>query len=117
MGLATRSDRLYLPVTRLGLVQRFMKSRIEKTIPGPAEDERAATPTWVWGEVSNDSGETLTARVKTENGYSVTVSGALMMVNHLLANDAAPGYHTPTTLMGADVVERLPGSTSIEYSD
>ncbi len=104
------------PLLGLGLVQRLMKRRIEKSIQGPAEEERQVTPTWVWGEVSNEAGQTITGRVQTENGYSVTVSGALMVIRHLMQNDVSPGYHTPTTLMGAGVVESLPGSSEIEYS-
>lgn len=91
-------------------VQQFLKNRIEKTVKGPDEAARERQPTYVWGEASNAAGQRKTARIRTANGYSLTVTGSLAVVEHLLANKPAPGAYTPSVLMGTDFVSRLPGS-------
>jgi short subunit dehydrogenase-like uncharacterized protein len=48
-----------------GLVQNFMKRRIEKTLKGPSAAKREARPTFVWGEVANARGDKRAARIKT----------------------------------------------------
>jgi len=93
-----------------GVVQNFMKRRIEKKVKGPSAAKRDRQPTFVWGEATNAWGDKRTARIKTANGYNLTVTGALAVVEHLLAHDVPGGAYTPAKLMGADLVTRLPGS-------
>jgi short subunit dehydrogenase-like uncharacterized protein len=95
------------------VVQRWLKRRVDRQPPGPGADERAATPTCVWGEARDAAGRCVTARVQTANGYSVTVNAALGVVERLLARPAAPGATTPARLMGARYVETLPGSGAL----
>ncbi len=91
-------------------VQKFIKSRIDSKVKGPDETLRDKLPTFVWGEVRNARGETRTARIKTANGYSLTITGSLAVVEHLLAKAPAGGAYTPSQLVDADLVARLPGS-------
>ena len=56
----------------------------------------------------------MVARIETANGYDVTVEGALMAVNFLLEQEPAPGYYTPSRLLGTDCIEKLPGSGSMQ---
>jgi short subunit dehydrogenase-like uncharacterized protein len=97
----------------LGLVQGYLKRRIEKTVKGPGPEKRDALPTYVWGEVSNRQGQTKTARIRTANGYSLTVTGALAVVEHLMHNPVPGGAYTPARLVGPDLVTRLPGSGAL----
>lgn len=101
------------PLLRLGVVQRWMKSRVDAQPAGPDERERERTPTHVWGEVRDAAGAVRTGRVRTANGYTVTVHAALGVVERLLAGAAPAGATTPARLMGRDYVERLPGSGPI----
>jgi short subunit dehydrogenase-like uncharacterized protein len=110
---ALRRLNLVRPLLRLGFVQRWLKARVDRQPPGPDEREREATPTAVWGEVRDASGRTLVARVQTANGYTVTVHGALGIVERLLGAPAGAGAWTPARLMGSRYVESLPGSSRI----
>jgi short subunit dehydrogenase-like uncharacterized protein len=96
-----------------GLVQSFVKARIGKAIRGPSQAKRDARPTFVWGEATNADGVRKTARIKTANGYSLTVTGALAVTRHLLEKEVTGGVYTPAVLMGPDIVTRLPGSGPI----
>jgi short subunit dehydrogenase-like uncharacterized protein len=100
----------------IGLVQRFMKQRIARTVKGPSAAKRDAQPTFVWGEVTNARGDKRTARIKTANGYSLTVTGALTVAEHLLASTVSGGTYTPARLIGPDLVTRLPGSGPLQVA-
>jgi len=104
------------PVLKLKAVQKLIKSRIEKTIVGPNEELRAKVPTYVWGEARNARGEIKTARIQTENAYSLTVNGSLAVVSYLLKNTVKGGTYTPAKLMGYKLVTELPGSGSLVIS-
>ena len=54
-----------------------------------------------------------TARLVTSNGYRLTVDGVLMAVRALLVRAPGGGYFTPSQLLGARCVERLPGCSAI----
>lgn len=104
------------PLLGLSLVQRLLKARIARTVKGPDEAKRARTHTFVWGEVTNASGQTKTARIRTANGYSLTVTGSLSVVEHLMTNKPAGGAYAPSKLVGADLVTRLPESGQLILS-
>lgn len=106
----------FRPLLRLSFVQKLIKARIAKTVKGPSEEKRARMPTFVWGEASNARGEKKIARIRTDNGYSLTVSGSLAVVEHLMKNKPAGGAYTPSRLVGADFVTRLPGSGSLQIA-
>jgi short subunit dehydrogenase-like uncharacterized protein len=98
-------------------VQRLLKKKVEAKVQGPNQSKRQKTSTYVWGEVVNGKGDVKTARLVTANGYDLTVTGSLTIVESLL-NDAhsVTGFQTPSSLMGANYVSRLPGSSEITLS-
>lgn len=105
------------PLLALPLVQQLLKRQVARRIRGPDQTQRDDAPTYVWGEAQNPIGRKLVARVRTANGYDVTVQGVIMAVNHLMESvPAAPGYYTPSQLLGPRCIERLPGSGSITLS-
>lgn len=99
------------PILRLSVLQQMMKGRAPKT--GPTPESRERTPVHVWGEARNDAGAVRVARIKTANGYDLTVTGSLACVQHVLTNRPGGGYYTPSQLAGADLVTRLPGSSDL----
>jgi short subunit dehydrogenase-like uncharacterized protein len=105
-----RRLRMVQPLLRLGVVQRFLKKRVEKSVKGPSEDRRGKTGCTVWGEVSDAAGHVERAMLTLPNGYTITAEAALGIARHLLQQPpAAGGYRTPSQLMGADYVLGLKG--------
>jgi short subunit dehydrogenase-like uncharacterized protein len=96
------------PILKLSVLQQMMKGRIKEG--GPSASERERTPFYVWGEARNDSGAAKVARIKVANGYDLTATGSLAVVAHVLTEQPAGGYYTPSQLCGADLVGKLPGS-------
>ncbi|WP_091533875.1 hypothetical protein [Fontimonas thermophila] len=98
------------------VVQVFLKARIGKIVNGPDEATRSKQPTYVWSEARNARGAIKTARIRTENVYSLTVTAALTVIQHLMHHKPAGDAYTPARLCGADLVTRLPGCGPMQVS-
>ncbi len=94
----------------LGLapLQKFLQRRAARTT-GPDEQRRQRSGCQVWAEAHNAAGKQASLSLVTPNGYSLTVTASLGIVEHLLAHTPAGGYYTPSMLMGEDYVLTLPG--------
>jgi short subunit dehydrogenase-like uncharacterized protein len=94
----------------LGLapVQKFLERKAAQAT-GPDEHRRQRSGCQVWAEARNAAGKQASLSLITPNGYSLTVTASLGIVEHLLANAPAGGYYTPSMLMGEDYVLTLPG--------
>lgn len=106
---------LVRPLLRRRLVIRLLERAIERRVRPPTEAQRANNPTFVWGEARNAAGQVKTARVRTANGYSLTVSAPLAILENMPEQSPYAGYATPALLMGADFVTTLPGSSPIRF--
>ena len=98
---------------RQRIVQWMLKRAVARGPRGPSEAERNNNPTFLWGEISNAAGEKKIARLRTANGYVVTVHASLAILRMVLSREPHPGFITPANLMGAGFVETLPGSSKI----
>lgn len=111
----TRRLRWLGPLLGARPVQNFLKAQVEKKVRGPSETTRASTHSYLWGEVRDAAGHLLARQLRTPNGYRLTVDASLGIVRRLLkGTPPAPGYYTPSQLMGADYVLSLPGVQWIE---
>lgn len=98
---------------RFNVVQNWLKKKAPQK--GPDAKQREHQSTWVWGEVKNANGICKCARIKTANGYALTVTGSLMVVDFMLNNLVSSGYTTPALLLGANAITKLPGSSEIQW--
>ena len=99
------------PLLSMQWVQNMMKRRIDKSVTGPEFGARQNSFMQLWGEVSSADGRSVSATMTTPDAYDVTVTASLGIVEHLLENEVEGGFYTPSLLMGADYVTRLPGVT------
>jgi len=106
---AARRANWLRPLLAWPAVVRFLQRRVEARVEGPSAATRQRTRSRIWGEVRNARGEERRLVIDTPNGYDLTVTGALGIVQHLLANPVPGGYYTPSMLMGAGYVLSLPG--------
>ncbi len=99
------------------IIQDYLK-KCASSQKGPDAKQRHHQHTWVWGEATTPWGQHKTARVKTTNGYDVTINGSLFAVDFMNNNSTLkPGYTTPALLMGSDVISKLNGCGAIEITD
>jgi short subunit dehydrogenase-like uncharacterized protein len=108
-----RRANMLRPLLRQRWIRYLLKRGIDRRLKPPDQTQRDNNPSFVWGEVRNAAGQTRTARLKTANGYSLTVQSSLGILTSLLTQRHAAGYATPSMLVGADFVATLPGSSPI----
>jgi short subunit dehydrogenase-like uncharacterized protein len=104
-----RRMRWLRPVLSTGLVQNWLQQRIGKSVQGPSGERRQSTNCQLWGEARSSDGRSVAATMTTPNGYDVTVSAALGVVDYLLQEQVEGGYYTPSLLLGAGYATSLPG--------
>lgn len=94
-----------------GPVQRYLKRRVDSGPAGPTDEQRARDYCLLWGEVADENGRRAEARLRTPDGYTVTVLTVLAIIQRILAGDAPPGYQTPAKAYGADFILEIEGVT------
>lgn len=97
------------PLLRLGVVKSFLRKQVERKVKGPSDQGREDSETQVWGEVKSADGRTASATMTTPNGYDLTVSASLGLVELLLQNGMEGGFYTPSLLAGPAFAQSLPG--------
>lgn len=97
------------PVLSSGVVQSWLKQRIGKSVHGPSGERRQGTNCQLWGEARSSDGRSVAATMTTPNGYDLTVSAALGVIDYLLREEVEGGYYTPSLLLGAGYAASLPG--------
>ena len=102
--------RMFRPLLGLGFVQNFLKKQVGKKVRGPSEEKRKQSITTVWGEARDANGSEIKKCMSTPNGYELTATAALGIVQRLLEGEKPQGgYYTPSMLMGPEYVLSLPG--------
>jgi short subunit dehydrogenase-like uncharacterized protein len=108
---AARLSRWFGWLLRSGPVQRWLKGRIRSGPPGPSDEQRARGRSLLWGEACDAAGRCVVSRLEGPEGYTLTAQAAVRVVEHVLAGRVAPGFQTPSRLLGPDFVLELPGVT------
>ncbi|MGH8178129.1 MAG: saccharopine dehydrogenase family protein [Steroidobacter sp.] len=109
-----RAD-LFRPLLRQRWVTHLLKRGVDRRIRPPDQTQRDGNPGFVWGEVRNLAGQTKTARLRTANGYSLTVLSSLAFLESIPNESPYAGFATPGMLMGVEFVTALPGSSPIRF--
>jgi short subunit dehydrogenase-like uncharacterized protein len=86
-----------------------MKQKIAQRPAGPSDEQRNNAISLIWGRVRNEEGKTATARMSGPEGYTLTTHSALMIVNKILQGNYQPGYQTPASAYGENLVMEIPG--------
>ncbi|MFB6343064.1 saccharopine dehydrogenase family protein [Saccharicrinis sp. FJH62] len=95
------------PLLSLPFVLNLLRKR--KT-QGSTEAERQQTVMHVWGELSDEKGNKVSAHLHgPEGGVVWTSECALAIVNKILSGKIVPGYQTPAKAYGADLVMECDG--------
>ncbi|MBL8202116.1 MAG: NAD(P)H-binding protein [Chromatiales bacterium] len=110
---AARRANSLRPLLGWPAVVRYLQRRVAGRVQGPSAETRHRTRSRIWGEIRNARGEERRLEIDTPNGYDLTVTGAVGIVQRLLGAELPGGYYTPSMLMGADYVLSLPGVRAV----
>jgi short subunit dehydrogenase-like uncharacterized protein len=94
---------------RRSSIRKIIKNKINRRPAGPSDDQRTNARSMVWGQVINEEGKTATVRMSTPEGYTLTTHSALIIVQKILNGNFSPGYQTPASAYGENLVMEIPG--------
>lgn len=104
-----KAQGLFNWLLRTSLVHRIIRNIINSKSPGPGDQKRDKAVSLVWGRVSNSQGKSLTARMRCPEAYSLTASSVLLIAKKILEGNFKPGYQTPASAYGEDLILEIPG--------
>ncbi len=90
----------------------FLKRHIRPG--GPSDAAREAGYCLFWGEAEDDEGRRVEGRLRTPDGYTLTVLTALHIVEKVLSGHAVPGYQTPASAYGSGLILEVKDVARIE---
>ena len=96
---------------RTSFVRSYLKRRIDKRAAGPTDEERSKASSLIWGQVTNNKGEKVIARLSGPDGYTLTMYASLLICQKILEGNLKVGYQTPASAYGEDLVLEIPGVT------
>jgi len=94
---------------RTTFVRNIIKKKINQRPAGPADEQRSKSSSLVWGQAINAGGQTATARLSGPDGYTLTAHSSLLIAQKVLQGFFLPGYQTPASAYGEDLVLEIPG--------
>jgi short subunit dehydrogenase-like uncharacterized protein len=95
------------PLLRPRAVQRGLQRAIDVLPEGPSPRARAELRGHLVAEAIGARGEHAVARLDTPSGYQLTMLAGVEIAARVLAGGAKPGFQTPSTAFGADLVLAL----------
>lgn len=93
---------------RTKFVRKMIQARINKRPAGPTDDQRQQAKSLIWGQATNAKGKTSTIRMSCPDGYTLTMHTALLMAKKIMQGNFKPGYQTPASAYGEDLVLEVP---------
>jgi short subunit dehydrogenase-like uncharacterized protein len=69
---------------------------------------RTQAVSYIWGRVTNAAGQTVTARLRAPEAYDLTAYATLLITQKILQGQFTPGFQTPATAYGENLVMELP---------
>ena len=109
-----RLARPLLPLLGLRPVQNLIKKRIEAAPAGPDDQARDRGYNELWGEARAADGQTAVSRLRTPEGYTLTARMALSIAQKICSGQHTPGFQTPSTAYGKDLILELPGTERVD---
>jgi short subunit dehydrogenase-like uncharacterized protein len=113
-NLATRALLAAAPAVAPLLSSRTVREAVAAVMArgerGPGPEERASRST-IYGEALDASGRRVATIQRHPGGYALTALVAVEIAERVLRGEARPGWQTPATAYGPDLVMAVPGVT------
>ena len=100
----------------LSPAQRLLKAMVDRQPEGPSEEARLKGQAVLVAGATNKKGETVRARLKTPEGYTLTARTSLDAAMRVAAGGCKPGFQTPSLAFGPDYILGFEGVTREELN-
>ncbi len=97
------------PLLKTSMVRNIISKKINSRPAGPTDAMREKAISLVWGMAKNAGNQTVTARLRGPEAYTLTAMATLLIAQKVLAGNITAGYQTPAGKYGADLVLEIPG--------
>jgi short subunit dehydrogenase-like uncharacterized protein len=99
---------------RMRWVKNFLLRQIDKQQAGPSDEIRENGRAYLWGKVSDDSGNHFISTLEAPSGYALTAKTAVLIAEKILAGNFKTGYQTPAMVYGEDLILEIPTTKRID---
>jgi short subunit dehydrogenase-like uncharacterized protein len=111
---ALKAMRVIGPLLYTRPAKGLLKQALRMVRSGPTEEQRRNGFSLIVGEAFSDDGESVSSKLKTPEGYSLTALATVEIMQRILAGDRRPGFQTPSLAYGPDFVLGLDGVERVE---
>lgn len=95
---------------RMEWMKNMIRKKIKNRPAGPSAEMRSKAKSYVWGEVKNAKGETVSDHFTCADGYTLTAHSCLVIAKKVLEGNFKPGYQTPASCYGEELIKEIPGT-------
>lgn len=95
---------------RTDVVKNILKRKVERRSDGPDHKQRETGKSFIWGRVKSSEGLVTAAVFQTSEGYRLTADLSWMIALKVLQDKVKPGYQTPSSLFGWELIFEHPGT-------
>jgi short subunit dehydrogenase-like uncharacterized protein len=81
---------------------------------GPTEEQRRNGFSLIVGEAFNDDGMSVSSKLKTPEGYSLTALATVEIMERILSGDLRLGFQTPSLAYGSELVLGFEGVERVD---
>jgi len=96
------------------LVKQILAKGIKSGPAGPNAEQRKTGRNLLYAEVRDAQGRQAAARLETPESYALTAITSLMIVEKVLKGQVMPGFQTPSTAYGADLILEVPTTRRVD---
>lgn len=111
---ALRALRVIGPLLYTRPARGLLKQALRLARSGPTEEQRRNGFSLIVGEARNDAGGSVSSRLKTPEGYSLTALATVEIMRRILAGDLKPGFQTPSLVYGPDFILGFEGVERVD---
>ncbi|MEO5681016.1 MAG: saccharopine dehydrogenase NADP-binding domain-containing protein [Chitinophagaceae bacterium] len=94
---------------RKKIVHRLITKIINSKSSGPGDDRRDKAVSLIRGKVTSPDGKSVAAVMRCPEAYSLTALTVLLIAQKILNGRFKPGYQTPASAYGGDLIMEIPG--------
>jgi len=109
-----RAMRVIGPLLYLKPVKGMLKQALRLMRSGPTEEQRRNGFNLIVGEARNDVGGSVSSKLKTPEGYSLTALATVEIMERILNGDLKPGFQTPSLAYGSDFILGFEGVERVD---
>lgn len=108
---AAKMSRWFNWILRKPWIKTYLRKKVDAKPAGPQEQKLNTGKSYLWGRVSDNSGNVAEARLKTLSGYLLTSKTAVLIAEKIIATEVRTGYFTPAQYFGEGLIFEVEGTS------